>query len=94
MAFLSAIRGHENYLESNAQLFFVFFVHYIMKANFNAAFALTLLVLVCRVLYAEFYQVSPAARTVGFVPLFFATMALHGMLAIAFAQKVGLPTYL
>jgi uncharacterized membrane protein YecN with MAPEG domain len=93
IAFLSTVRGHENYLEAAPQIYFVFLIHFVLKTYLTTAFVLMMVFFVARVIYAEAYQISPSMRTIGYVPAFFATLALHGLLFWTVVQKLGLPTY-
>lgn len=44
-------------------------MHYILKSQFTAAFALVVVNLVSRVIYGECYQLAPSLRLIGFIPV-------------------------
>ena len=72
------VRGHENYLENNAQFFFAVLTNWLVLKNFSTVFVLALLNGAARVLYALGYSLGPSYRTPGFLVGLLTTLALHG----------------
>jgi hypothetical protein len=58
----AVIRGHENYLENNAQMLFALLVNWIVLKNYSTCFVFGCAWALLRVFYAVGYSISPSAR--------------------------------
>jgi hypothetical protein len=79
--FMRVVRGHENYLESNAQTFFAIIANWVILHNYSTVFVASVIIAVSRVLYAYSYSISPSARGPAFGFSLLANAALQGTLA-------------
>jgi hypothetical protein len=80
LAFMAVVRGHENWLESNAQTIFAVLANWSITKNYATIFVLSTAIAVARILYAQAYSVSPAARVGPFVVATLANASLQGAL--------------
>jgi hypothetical protein len=79
--FMRVVRGHENYLESNAQTFFAIIANWVILKNYSTVFVASAVIAVARVAYAYSYSISPSARGPAFGLALLGNAALQGALA-------------
>ena len=85
--FMRVVRGHENWLENNAQVIFSVIAAWLITKAYATIFVLSLTIAVARVFYAYAYSVSPNARGPPFGISLLAQAAIQGSLAWYVAKR-------
>ena len=78
--FMRVVRGHENWLENNAQVIFSIIAAWTITKAYATIFVLSIVMAVARVLYAYGYSVSPAARAPAGIAFGLSSAAVQGAL--------------